>query len=100
MSDGYFDATIICKEFGKAFAQYVRLDKTRAYLAALANDLSIDVNNLIEITCGGSRRGSWIHERVVIDLARWLSPSFAVWMDGWVIQQMKTRAIVPAAPSS
>ena len=31
---------------------------------------------------------SWIHERLAVDLARWLSPDFAVWMDGWVLEAL------------
>lgn len=46
----------------------------------------------MQVQKGGARQGTWIHERVSVDLARWLSPDFAVWMDGWVLE-----ALVPAS---
>jgi hypothetical protein len=38
-----------------------------------------------------------------VDLARWISPAFAVWMDGWFLETIAGRphaapAIAPAAP--
>jgi hypothetical protein len=38
-------------------------------------------------------RGTWIHPRLAVDLARWISPAFAVWMDGWFLEQFQ-----PASP--
>ena len=48
-------------------------------------------------------RGTWIHPRLAIDLARWISPAFAVWMDGWFLETITGRAtaaptVTPAAP--
>jgi hypothetical protein len=34
------------------------------------------------------QRGTWVHPRLAVDLARWISPEFAVWMDGWILGQL------------
>ena len=96
-SDGYFNGTNLCAAFKKKLDNYLRAERVLAYLDALAQsllsksrfrDLDFDQAraSLVQVQHGGSSRGSWIHERVAVDLARWLSPDFAVWMDGWVLE--------------
>jgi len=42
--------------------------------------------SLVQVQRGGPNQGSWVHEKVAVDLARWLAPAFAVWMDGWLLE--------------
>ena len=46
---------------------------------------------VIEVRKGGDPQlqGTWIHPRLAVDLARWISPAFAVWMDGWFLEQLE-----------
>ena len=57
----------------------------------------------MQVQHGGPSQGSWIHERVAVDLARWLSPDFAVWMDGWVLEGLglasESSAPTPQMPA-
>jgi hypothetical protein len=107
-ADGFVNATAMCKAGGKLFADYARLARTQEYMAALANvvgekpcgaavagnpidQAKASVGNPIDlirtITTGpNALRGTWIHPRLAIDLARWISPPFAVWMDGWFLE--------------
>jgi hypothetical protein len=55
--------------------------------------------SLVQVQNGGPNQGSWIHERVAVDLARWLSPDFAVWMDGWVLEGLGLSS-EPSVPAS
>jgi len=99
-SDGYFNATSMCQCFKKNFKFYLQNDKVQLYLDSLAMNMceskvgipTLDFNevraSLVQVQHGGANRGSWIHERVAVDLARWLSPDFAVWMDGWVLEAL------------
>lgn len=34
------------------------------------------------------RSGTWVHPRLAVDLARWCSPLFAVWLDGWILDTL------------
>ena len=96
-SDGYFNGTNLCAAFKKRLKDYLQAQRVSAYLDALAQSLISKTGfpvldfaqaraSLVQVQHGGANRGSWIHERVAVDLARWLSPDFAVWMDGWVLE--------------
>lgn len=88
--DGYANATAMCTANGKLWADYQRLSRTQAYLEALAASLDLTPADLVITTTTGPNefRGTWIHPRLAVDLARWISPEFAVWMDGWFLEQI------------
>ena len=47
---------------------------------ALSADMHIPISALIQVVKGGnSEQGTWLHEDVALEFARWLSPSFAIW---------------------
>jgi hypothetical protein len=97
-SDGYADATTMCQANGKRWHNYERLDTSAAYLQALAASLGIPADQLVITTTTGPNhlRGTWVHPRLAVDLARWLSPQFAVWMDGWFLEQLGHPQPAPA----
>lgn len=86
-SDGYADATAMCQANGKRWFDYERLDRTTDYVTALADATGLQPAQLVISTTTGPNhlRGTWIHPRLAVDLARWISPAFAVWMDGWFL---------------
>lgn len=96
--DGYADATAMCQANGKLWADYQRLTRTTAYIQALAASLNLPADQLVITTTTGPNhlRGTWVHPRLAVDLARWLSPEFAVWMDGWFLEQLEQPAAAPA----
>jgi hypothetical protein len=97
-SDGFADATAMCQANGKEWYGYIRNERTTAYLQALADSLGIPADQLVITTTTGRNhlRGTWIHPRLAVDLARWLCPAFAVWMDGWLLETMAAPAALPA----
>ena len=100
-SDGYADATAMCQANGKLWGNYRQLDRTTDYITALADATGLQPAQLIISTKGGPAhlQGTWIHPRLAVDLARWISPAFAVWMDGWFLdavaapQKLKPRPV-------
>ncbi|MGL4619938.1 MAG: KilA-N domain-containing protein [Chroococcidiopsis sp.] len=94
-SDGYIDATAMCKAAGKKFNDYMRLETTKDYLAALSSTSGIPDLDLIQVKHGGSDRGTWIYPQVAIDLAGWLSPDFKVLAWEWVMDWMD-KGIAPS----
>jgi len=96
-SDGYVNATAMCSKHGKLIGNYSQMQATKDYLSALSADIGFPISELFVVRKGGipAAQGTWVHPRVAIDLARWCSPSFAVWVDGWVHDWMKGQ---PAAP--
>ena len=109
--DGYIDATAMCKKAEKFFNDYSRLSSTEQFLAALSTnmgipvtglstDTGIPVTGLIHTLRGGNdpkMQGTWVHPKVAIHLAQWLSPQFAVQVSTWVFDWMqgKTTGYMP-----
>lgn len=91
--DGYANATAMCQANGKLWSNYQRLDTTAAYIQALAASFDLAPADLVITTTTGPNefRGTWIHPRLAVDLARWISPEFAVWMDGWFLEQLEQQ---------
>ena len=96
-SDGYVNATAMCTANGKLVGHYLVTEGSKKYLKALAPVIGITITGLVLVRQGGtpSQQGTWVHPRVAVDLARWCSPDFAVWVDGWVYNWMRGQ---PAAP--
>ncbi len=101
-ADGFVNATAMCKASGRRWFDYIRLDRTTAYieaLAAVAGNPATENHGLIHTIQGGrpELQGTWIHPRLAVDLARWISPAFAVWMDGWFLEAAQGQGRQPAA---
>lgn len=91
-TDDYVDATKLCKAAGKKWGDYARLDGTREFIQALAQSTGIPVDSLIE-QASGRGGGTWIHPRVAINFAQWVSPEFAVAVTGWVLELLTTGKV-------
>ena len=52
-TNGYINATALCKKAGKLFADYSRLDATKAFLTALSTAMGIPIAALIHTVMGG-----------------------------------------------
>jgi hypothetical protein len=99
-ADGYVNATQMAKANGKHLPHYMANDRTREYLEALSGSVGIPTDQLVATTMTGPNalRGTWIHPRLAVDLARWISPEFAVWMDGWFLESMQPQSIPRPEP--
>ena len=86
--DGYVNATAMCKANGKQWSKYRESDRCQTYLDALAETSEIRMFDLIE-SRQGQGGGTWVHPQVAVDLARWISAPFAVWMDGWFLESIQ-----------
>jgi hypothetical protein len=85
----------MCRAGGRRWNHYATNERTSEYLRALSGSAGIPADLLVASIGNGPNhlRGTWIHPRLAVDLARWISPSFAVWMDGWFLEQFQ-----PASP--
>jgi hypothetical protein len=90
--DGFANATAMCKANGREWFTYARADRTQEYITALSEAIGVPADQLIQTRQGGipELQGTWIHPRLAVDLARWISPQFAVWMDGWFLDAVST----------
>lgn len=92
-SDGYINATALCKAAGKEWGGYKRNDRTARFFDALCSDMQICMSELIQEVRGGtpSQQGTWVHPKVAINLAMWLSPEFEVKVTNWVHEWMSGK---------
>lgn len=88
ISDGYINATQLCRAGGKHFNDWFRLKTTNEYLVSMETKTGIPVLDLIDKNIGGEHLGTWIHPKVAINLAQWLSPEFAVQVSNWIYDLM------------
>ncbi len=87
-ADGYVNATAMCKANKKRWSDYRESGRCQLYLDALSQTTEIPVFDLIQ-SRQGHGGGTWVHPQVAVDLARWISAPFAVWMDGWFLESVQ-----------
>ena len=74
------NATEMAKPFGKLAKDWLSNKSTKEFLSTLSAVRTIPLTGLVEIKQGGnSEQGTWMHEDVALEFARWLSPAFAIW---------------------
>lgn len=70
------NATEMAKPFRKRPSKWLELPSTKDFLSRLQTIRKSD--SLIQ-TIEGKNGGTWMHEDVALEFARWLSPDFAIW---------------------
>jgi hypothetical protein len=98
--DGYINATQLCKVADKRWHNYVRNETTGHFLRALAAKTRISVLELIqEVIDENGVKSTWVHPKVAIHLAQWLSADFAVQVSEWVYEWV-SGGVVASSKSS
>ena len=77
---GWFNATVAADRFGKRPVNWLELDSTVRYMDSMSSALKVDKSDLLDIKKGRGG-GTWMHPKLAISFARWLSDDFAVWCD-------------------
>lgn len=84
----YFNATEIAKQFGKRVQHYLDTQQTQDLVAVITEAEKTASEKLIKITRGGKYQGTWLHNSLAIDFARWCSAEFAYHLDKWVTSKL------------
>ena len=113
-TDGYINASQLCKAGKKYYNDWFRLEKTKEFLTELSHELKIDILtdkidnlyrgelspkpttnvSLIEINqYNDSDQSTWVHPRVAIQIGQWISPKFAVNVTGWIHKLLSTGSV-------
>lgn len=100
-SDGYINATALCGVAGKRWHNYLRNESTGHFLRALEAKTRIRVLELIqEVRTSDGVPSTWVHPKVAINLAQWLSAEFAVQVSEWVYEWMSGAGAPSARPTN
>ena len=83
------NATQMAKPFGKQPSDWTRQKSSKDFIDALCIARRIPrPSDLLKVT-NGDNGGTWMHEDVAIEFARWLSPAFAIWCNDRIKELMK-----------
>ena len=80
-SDGWINATEIATREGRRLDKWLGTQETQAYIAALAKHLNTPEKGDLIRGQRGRGGGTWLHPKLAVAFARWISPDFAVWCD-------------------
>lgn len=97
-SDGYINATAMCRAAGREWSSYRR--SAEEFIVALEGSLQIRRDLIVQTISDGPNesRGTWVHPQVAINLGQWLSADFAVRVSQWVFDWMTGKG-VPQRPA-
>lgn len=73
------NATEMAKPFGKVAKDWLKNQSAQDFITSLSAVRRILPSELVVSRKGGTEQGTWMHEDVAIEFARWLSPKFAIW---------------------
>lgn len=89
------NATQMAKSFKKRPADWLRLPSTKDFIDKLSEVRKSHIT-LVEAVKGvfkdGRQQGTWFHEDVALEFARWLSPTFAIWCNDR-IKELLTQGV-------
>lgn len=83
------NATEMARTFGKTTKDWLRNQSAQDFISALSSVRQIRPTELVSIKQGGANQGTWFHEDVAIEFARWLSPMFAIWCNDHIKELLK-----------
>lgn len=83
------NATEMAKSFDKRPVDWLQNQSTIAFLNELSKVRKSTLTDLVQVTKGGNNPGTWMHEDVALEFARWLSPAFAIWCNDRIKELLK-----------
>lgn len=91
------NATEMAKSFGKSPKDFLKTEQTKRFIAALSEVKKILSSDLVRVIYGDNG-GTWMHEDVAIEFARWLNPAFAIWCNDR-IKELLTVGMTATQPT-
>lgn len=85
------NATQMAKPFGKTAKDWLVNISTKEFISTLSSVRGIPLTELVKVKQGGmpATQGTWMHEDVALEFARWLSPAFAIWCNDRIKELMR-----------
>ena len=101
-SSVYINATETAKIFNKTPKDWLKTKDTQNYIQEISKAHNLTYDALVKVIKGNysdkTEQGTWIHKRIIIAFARWLSPEFAVWCDIVIEEILKTGSYSISQP--
>lgn len=93
------NATQMAKPFGKHKrpGSWLQTQSAKDFMDALSDAKNIASADLIDVRKGnsanGSKQGTFMHEDLAIEYARWISPKFAIWTNDKIKELLTTGSV-------
>ena len=85
------NATEMAKPFNKLAKDWLSNKSTKEFISTLSAVRGIVLTDLVIVKQGGNGdQGTWMHEDVALEFARWLSPAFAIWCNDRIKELLTT----------
>ena len=95
------NATEMAKSFGKVPKDWLRTKQSKGFIASLSAVRQISPTELVVVQQGNFsdyEQGTWMHEDVAMEFARWLAPEFAIWCNDR-IKELLTVGMTATQPT-
>lgn len=94
------NATQMAKAFGhgKEPNYWLKTQAAKDFIEALIASRNLDAADLQRVVNGGKDFGTWFHEDVALEYARWLSPKFAIWCNDHIKELLRTGSTSISLP--
>lgn len=90
------NASQMAGPFRKQPSDWTRLKQTGDFIASLSAVRGIPRTRLVRVVRGGNGiQGTFFHEDVALEFARWLSPLFAIWCNDRIKELL--QGVIPSA---
>lgn len=91
------NATEMAKLFGKRPVDWLKYQQAKDFISALSEVRKVTSADLVKVRKGGDGiQGTWLHEDVALEFARWLSPAFAIWCNDRIKELLQTGVTTTA----
>ena len=88
------NATQMAKSFRKSPGHWALLKSSKVFIDKFSVLRKIKTADLVRVIQGGNPQlqGTWMHEDVALEFARWLSPEFAIWCNDRIKEILLEKA--------
>lgn len=90
--DMFFNATEIAKQFDKRPNDFWNQSQNSEYLSSTVTLYGGNEKDYVKTKVGGKYQGTWLHQKMALQFARWLSSDFAVKLDKWIFDKLKEES--------
>lgn len=96
------NATEMARPFAKRVYDWLITQQSKDFISALSETRNLVTADLVKVTKGGDPKlqGTWLHEDVALEFARWLSPKFAIWCNDQIKTLLTTGSVALNLPQT
>lgn len=79
-SDIMINAAEMARQFGKTPKDFLRTESTQKFISELSQKENLPTGKVYNVVNGGEHNGTWMHRKLALKFAGWLSPKFELWV--------------------